>query len=90
MPLPHPPSYEPPKQTRLDRRRLVLAGVVFSLIAAVLLVLGRRAAAYSGNALPHASLERALVVVVVAGGCGAFGETMRQLAAIARSTGEDL
>ncbi len=89
MPLPHPPGYEPPRQTRVDRRRVLLAAVVLSLLAAVLLVLGRRAAAHAGNALPHASLERALLVVLVAGGCGAWGETMRQLAAIASSNGED-
>ena len=89
MPLPHPPGYQPPRQTRMDRRRVLLAGVLFSLLAAVLLVLGRRAAAHAGNALPHASLERALVVVLVAGGCGAWGETMRQLAAVARSRDPD-
>ncbi|NBW63087.1 MAG: hypothetical protein EBR33_07965 [Synechococcaceae bacterium WB4_1_0192] len=85
MPLPHPPGYQPRLQSRFDRRRVLLAGALFSLFAAVLLVLGRRAAAHAGNALPHASLERALLVVVVAGGCGAWGETMRQLAALARS-----
>jgi hypothetical protein len=42
MPLTHPTGYEPPLQTRVDRRRVLLAG-----------------------------------------GCGALGETMRQLAAIA-------
>jgi H+/gluconate symporter-like permease len=89
MPLPHPPGYEPPRQTRMDRRRVLLAGVVFSLIAMVLLVLGRRAAAHAGNDLPQASLERILVVVLVAGGCGAWGETMRQLAAIARAGNND-
>ena len=89
MPLPHPPGYAPPRQSRLDRRRVLLAGVILSLIAGGLLVLVRRAAAHAGNALPHASLERALVVVLVAGGCGAWGETMRQLAVIARSTDED-
>ena len=46
MPLPHLSGYEPPRQS--------------SLIAGGLLVLGRRAAAHAGNALPHASLERAL------------------------------
>ena len=89
MPLPHPPGYAPPRQSQVDRRRVLLAAVVFSLIAAGLLVLGRRAAAHAGNALPHASLERALVVVLVAGGCGAWGETMRQLAAVARSRDPD-
>jgi hypothetical protein len=67
---------------------VLLAGVVMALLATLLLVLvlGRRAAAQAGNALPHASLERAPVVVLLAGGCGAWGETMRQLAGIARST----
>jgi hypothetical protein len=73
----------------MDRRRVLLAGVVFSLSAVVLLVLGRRAAAHAGNDLPQASLERILVVVLVAGGCGAWGETMRQLAAIARAGNND-
>jgi H+/gluconate symporter-like permease len=89
MPLPHPPGYQPPRQSRMDRRRVLLAGVVFALIAVVLLVLGRRAAAHAGNDLPHPSLERILVVVLVAGGCGAWGESMRQLAVIARSGNED-
>jgi len=89
MPLPHPPGYEPPRQGSLDHRRVLLAAVILSLIAAGLLILGRRAAAHAGNALPQASLERALVVVLVAGGCAAWGETMRQLAAIARSNDED-
>jgi hypothetical protein len=89
MPLPHPSGYAPPRQSRLDRRRVLLAGVVLALLAALLLVLGRRAAAHASNALPHASPERALLVVLVAAGCGAWGETMRQLAAIARSNGED-
>lgn len=82
MPLPHPPGYVPPRQTRLDRRRIALAGVVLAAAAALLLVLGRRAAAHAANALSQAPLQRALVVVLVAGGCGAWGEAMRQLAAI--------
>lgn len=90
MPLPHPPSYVPPSQSRLDRRRVLLAGVVLALLAALLLVLGRRAAVHAGSELPHSSPERALLVVLVAAGCGAWGETMRQLAAIARSNGEDV
>lgn len=85
MPLPHPPGYRIPRQSRLDRRRVLLAGVVFSLLAGLLLVLGRRAASHAANALPHASFERALIVVVVAGCCGSWGETMRQLARIARA-----
>jgi len=76
---------EPPRQSHLDRRRVLLAGVILSLIAAGLLVLGQRAASHAGNALPPASMERALMVVLVAGGCGAWGEIMRQLASIARN-----
>jgi hypothetical protein len=89
MPLPHPPGYHQPAQRRLDRRRVLLAGVLFSALAALLLALGRRAAEAPGSALPHASLERALVVVVAAGCCGAWGEVMRQLAAVARSRHPD-
>lgn len=60
MPIPHPPGYQPPRPSRVDRRRVLLAGCVLALMAAVLLVL-------------------------VAAGCGAWGERMRQLAAITRS-----
>ena len=84
MPLPHPLGYQPPRQSRFDRRRVLLAAVLFGFLASVLLVLGRRAAAHPSNALHHASPERLLVVLLVAGGCGAWGESMRQLAAVAR------
>jgi hypothetical protein len=57
-----------------------------SIANVLLLVLGRRAAAHPGNALAQPSLERALAVVLVAAGCGAWGETMRQLAGIARAS----
>ena len=89
MPLPHPPGYQPPRQSQVDRRRVLLAAVVLAVLAALLLVLGRRAAAHAGNAgnaLAQPSLERSLVVVLVAAGCGAWGETMRQLAGIARAS----
>jgi hypothetical protein len=89
MPLPHPPGYREPQQTRLDRRRVLLAGVLFSALAALLLGLGRRAADVPGTGLPRATLERALVVVVAAGCCAAWGEVMRQLAAVARSRDPD-
>ncbi|QPN70925.1 hypothetical protein [Synechococcus sp. CBW1108] len=68
MPLPHPPGYQPPRQSQLDRRRVLLAAVVLAVLAALLLVLGRRAAAHAGNAMAQPSLERALVVVLVAAG----------------------
>ena len=89
MPLPHPPGYQPPRQSQVDRRRVLLAAMVLAVLAVLavlLLVLGRRAAAHAGNALAQPSLERALVVVLVAAGCGAWGETMRQLAGIARAS----
>ena len=57
---------------------------MFGILASVLLVLARRAAIHAGNALPHASPERALLVVLGAVGCGAWGETMRQLVDSAR------
>ncbi len=64
----------------IQRGLLLLFALLLVGFCWLLLVLGRRAAAHAGNALPHASLERALLL---AGGCGAWGETMRQLAAIA-------
>ena len=89
MPLPHPPGYQPPRQSRVVGRRVCLAAVVFSLLAAVLLVLGRRAAETPGTALPKASPERALLVVLAAGCCGAWGEWMRQLAQVAHGANRD-
>jgi H+/gluconate symporter-like permease len=86
MPLPHPPGYQPPRQSQVDRRRVLLAAMVLAVLAVLLLVLGRRAAAHAGNALAQPSLERSLAVVLVAAGCGAWGETMRQLAGIARAS----
>ena len=86
MPLPHPPGYQPPRQSQVDRRRVLLAAMVLAVLAVLLLVLGRRAAAQAGNALAQPSLERSLAVVLVAAGCGAWGETMRQLAGIARAS----
>ena len=86
MPLPHPPGYQPPRQSQVDRRRVLLAAMVLAVLAVLLLVLGRRAAAHAGNALAQPSFERSLAVVLVAAGCGAWGETMRQLAGIARAS----
>ena len=86
MPLPHPPGYQPPRQSQVDRRRVLLAAVVLAVLAALVLVHGRRAAAHAGNIMAQPSLERALAVVLVAAGCGAWGETMRQLAGIARAS----
>ncbi len=59
-------GYQPPPQSRFDRRRVLLAAVVFSFLAFVLLVLGRRAAAHFNNAMQDASPERLLVELLVA------------------------
>lgn len=84
MPLPHPPGYQPRSPQRVDRRRVLLAALLYPFLAAVLLFLGRRAAEYSANQLFQPSAVRAVVVVFAAGFCGAWGETMRQLAAVSR------
>ena len=33
MPLPHPPGYQPPRQSQVDRRRVLLAAVVLAVLA---------------------------------------------------------
>lgn len=88
MPLPHPPGYQPVRPQRVDRRRVLLAALIYPILTLVLLVLGRRAAEYSANQLFQPSLVRASVVVIASGFCGAWGETMRQLAAVSRSRDE--
>ena len=80
MPLPHPPGYQPRRQVRVDRRRIVASSALAALAAAVLMVLGHRAARAPGQ--PLKPIRTAGIVLVVAGAavCGAWGETMRQLA----------
>ena len=85
MPLPHPPGYRPRQQSRVDRRRVVLAGVLFGFFAVVLMVLGHRAARAPGPSLKTMSLDHVLVVMFGVGFCGSWGETMRQLSLVARS-----
>ena len=84
MPLPHPPGYRPRQQSRVDRRRVVLAGVLFGFFAVLLMVLGHRAARAPGS-LKTMSLDHVLVVMFGVGFCGSWGETMRQLSLVARS-----
>ncbi|MFY8148816.1 MAG: hypothetical protein ACOVNL_06305 [Prochlorococcaceae cyanobacterium] len=84
MPLPHPPGYRPPRQRRVDRRRIVLAGLLYGLAATVLAVLAHRAAHTPGTLLQRVPLVKLVVVVTVAGACGSFGETMRQLSLLRR------
>ena len=86
MPLPHPPGYRPRQQSRVDRRRVVLAGVLFGFFAALLMVLGHRAARAPGSSLKTMSLDHVLVVMFGVGFCGSWGETMRQLSLVARSS----
>ena len=85
MPLPHPPGYRPRQQSRVDRRRVVLAGVLFGFFAALLMVLGHRAARAPGSSLKTMSFDHVLVVMLGVGFCGSWGETMRQLSLVARS-----
>ena len=85
MPLPHPPGYRPRQQSRVDRRRVVLAGVLFGFFAVLLMVLGHRAARAPGSSLKTMSLDHGLVVMFGVGFCGSWGETMRQLSLVARS-----
>ena len=86
MQLPHPPGYRPRLQRRVDRRRVLFAGVVFGFLAALLLGLGHRAARVPSTGIPATHWRHLLVVVLGAGFCGSFGETMRQLALVARTT----
>ena len=86
MPLPHPPGYRPRQQSRVDRRRVVLAGALFGFFAALLMGLGHRAARAPGSSLKTMSLDHVLVVMFGVGFCGSWGETMRQLSLVARSS----
>ena len=86
MPLPHPPGYRPRLQRRVDRRRVLLAGLVFGFLAALLLGLAQRAAHVPSTGLPAVHWRHLMLVMLGAGFCGSFGETMRQLALVARTT----
>ena len=63
----------------------MLAGVLFGFFAALLMVLGHRAARAPGSSLKTMSLDHVLVVMLGVGFCGSWGETMRQLSLVARS-----
>ena len=80
MPLPHPPGYTPSRQRRVDRRRIVFSSALAAFLAAVLLVLVHRAARTPGAPIQPLPLLGVVLVVAGAAGCGAWGETMRQLA----------
>jgi hypothetical protein len=80
MPLPHPPGYRPRRQERVDRRRIVFSAGLAAATAAVLLLLLHRAAGAPGQPVRPLRLLGMVVVVAGATACGAWGETMRQLA----------
>ena len=80
MPLPPPPGYTPRRQLRVDRRRILFSSALASLVATVLLVLVHRAAHIPGQPIKPIPMLGAVLVVLGAAGCGAWGETMRQLA----------
>jgi hypothetical protein len=80
MPLPHPPGYKPRRQVRVDRRRIVFSASLAAAAAAVLMVLVHRAARAPGQPVTALPLLGIVLVVAGAAGCGAWGETMRQLA----------
>jgi hypothetical protein len=80
MPLPPPPGYQRGRQRRIDRRRIALAALLAGGAAAVLVVLAHRVARTPGELLKPLPLPAVLLVVAGASACGAWGETMRQLA----------
>ena len=66
----------------------MLAGVLFGFFAVLLMVLGHRAARSPGSSLKTMSADHVLVVMFGVGFCGSWGETMRQLALVARNRQE--
>lgn len=86
MPLPPPPGYNPKRQQRIDRRRIALAGLLFSLMSGVLLALAQRVARTPGEPLPVWPLPYGLVVIAGAGFCGAWNEAMAQIACVRRGS----
>ena len=90
MPLPPPPGYRPPgPQKQIDRRRILFAGLLYAFLASVIVLLGHRAARANGRLLHGLLVQPLLVVAVAAGACGAWSETMRQLAMVARDRPQD-
>jgi hypothetical protein len=65
---------------RVDRRRILFSSALASLAATVLMLLVHRAAHTPGEPIKPIPLFGAVLVVAGAAGCGAWGETMRQLA----------
>jgi hypothetical protein len=86
MPLPVPPNFTPKRQLRVDKRRVALAGVLFSGMTALLLGLAQRVARTPGEPLPAWPLPYILAVIGVAGFCGAWNEAMAQISFTRRGT----
>ena len=85
MPLPLPPGYKFPQQSEIDKRRVLLSCLIFTFLAAVLFVLFQRANRVPGSLEKPIAIHSFLLVVLGAGACGFWGESMRQLSLIARS-----
>ena len=62
--------------------------MLFGFFAVLLMVLGHRAARVPGSSLKTMSPNHMLLVMVGVGFCGSWGETMRQLALVARTRQE--
>jgi hypothetical protein len=80
MPLPSPPGSTPRRQLRVDRRRILFAASLAAVAGTVLMLLVHRAAHTPGQPIKPIPLLWAVLVVAGAASCGAWGETMRQLA----------
>ena len=63
MPLPHPSGYRPRPQSKVDHRRVALAGLLFGFFAVLLMVLGHRAARSPGSSLKMIPADHVLVVM---------------------------
>ncbi len=86
MPLPPPPGYTPRRQRSIDKRRIALAGLLFAGMSALLVGLAQQAARTPGQPLPPWPLPYMLLVIAVAGLCGAWNEAMAQIAFTRRGT----
>ena len=74
------PGYSPRRQLRVDRRRILLSSSLAALAGTVLMLLVHRAAHTPGQPIKPIPVLGAVLLVAGAASCGAWGETMRQLA----------
>jgi ABC-type proline/glycine betaine transport system permease subunit len=63
--------------------------MLYALLAMVIVTLGHRAARANGRILQSLRVQPLLVVAAAAGACGAWSETMRQLALVSRDRPRD-